>query len=111
MKVYAVPTESEQYIGRQVENSLLMPTVRPEDGQPWVCEAVDADNGIWVVDSGAVAEAARVEEHDGEKLGFKRKTLTFKENWVRARIQETTLDTASKVALGKIFKKIIAFLD
>ena len=57
-----------------------------------------------------LTEITREEEIDVETADIKGVTITVAENWVRARLQETTLDTPSKVALGKIFKKLIAFL-
>ena len=57
-----------------------------------------------------LAEITREEEIDNETSSMKGITLSQAENWVRDRLLETTLDNASKIALGKIFKKLIAFL-
>ena len=57
-----------------------------------------------------LAEITREEELDNETSSMKGITLSQAENWVRDRLLETTLDNASKIALGKIFKKLIAFL-
>jgi len=59
---------------------------------------------------GILTEIAREEEIDVETSSMQKVTLTVAEDWIRDRLLETTLDTASKVALGKIFKKMIAFL-
>ena len=57
-----------------------------------------------------LTEITREEELDTETSSMKGITLSQAENWVRDRLLETTLDNASKIALGKIFKKLIAFL-
>ncbi len=50
-----------------------------------------------------LAEITREEELDNETSSMKGITLSQAENWVRDRLLETTLDNASKIALGKIF--------
>ena len=57
-----------------------------------------------------LTEITREEEIDNETADMGGVTLTQAEDWVKDRLQETTLDNASKIALGKIFKKLIAFL-
>jgi len=60
-------------------------------------------------------ELAKIEENrlnaENEKEAFKGKTLSVKEQWVKDRLQATSLDIQTKVELGKIFKKLIAFID
>jgi len=57
-----------------------------------------------------ITEITREEELDTETADMGGVTLTQAKDWVKDRLQETTLDNASKIALGKIFKKLIAFL-
>ena len=57
------------------------------------------------------AEVTRRAEHAAERAGMQRITLKSKTDWVRDRLSETTLDNPTKIALGKVFKKIVSFLD
>jgi len=56
-------------------------------------------------------ETDRLAEIKTETADMKGVTLETVTDWVQDRLQETTLDNASKIALGKIFKKLIAFFD
>ena len=56
-------------------------------------------------------EQERIDEFILEREDLKGFTIQQKEDWVKARLQETTLDTLSKIAFGQIFRKIIAYTD
>lgn len=73
------------------------------------------DGSVWIENTtrkeADQAETTRLAEHETEKAGFTKKTLSDKEQWAKDRLNETSLDNPSKIAIGKIFKRLIAFTD
>jgi len=64
--------------------------------------------GVYVPDMTSVAEGLRQKEFEDEAADMAGASLEQRVDWVRDRLQETTLDAQSKIALGRVFKKIIA---
>lgn len=73
-----------------------------EQTQSW---DVDADS-----QAAYDAEQADTSARETEKSTLQNVTLDQAENWLRARLNATTLDNQTKIELGRIFKNFAAFL-
>jgi hypothetical protein len=109
-KIYSIAGTDEQHIchPRHAKPSYLEMALPKTEHQK--CQDNGDATGTWVADTDALNEQARIAGYEAEQVGMTGLTIDQAEGWVKDRLQETTLDAASKVALGKIFRKLIAFL-
>jgi hypothetical protein len=107
-KIYGIAGTDNQIIchPRYTDPSYLEMEVTKAEHQK--CQDNGDGTGTWVDDTDSLNEQARLEANRTEYADMAGKSLEEKLDWAKARMQETTLDNPTKVALGAIFKKLIA---